>query len=142
MAVGVDSNGNQSDSGFHALRLWYSQLDELLRKNFWPGPVDLRKVLSFICLIDQSCRSFYLKIDRLKKLLNAKYSCKSFRKPPSFLHGTLVSLLRNRRYPQDVVALLTALKLDFTPHGRGQKGKEARLTIFFTLLKFSQIYLP
>jgi hypothetical protein len=63
--------------------------------------------------------------------------CNNGRKFQGYDHGTIVSLLRNRRYPQDVVALLTALKLGFTPDGRGKKGKEARLTIFFTLLKFS-----
>jgi hypothetical protein len=55
----------------------------------------------------------------------------------SFLSGTLSTLFEAKEHPQDVVALLTALKLEFTPHGRGKKGKEARLTIFFTLLKFS-----
>jgi len=83
-----------------------------------------------------------LKSGRSKKLRYAKHLYKNLGKFPSCDNGTLVSLLRNRRYPQDVVALLTALKLEFTPHGRGKKGKEARLTIFFTLLKFSQIYLP
>jgi hypothetical protein len=52
--------------------------------------------------------------------------------------GTLSSLLSTRSNPQYVVAFLTTMSLRFAPYGK----VKSRLTIFPTLLKFSQIYPP
>jgi hypothetical protein len=56
-------------------------------------------------------------------------------------HGTIVSLFITGKHPQDVVALLTTLRLEFSPRDRAIEQKVS-LTFFPTLLEFSKICLP